>query len=74
MIHLMFFLLGSGPDIAQVVERQLSMYHYTFPMALNVIYLFYFLVYTDSSSVRVTRLEGFHCAHVPITIPRSSQL
>ena len=70
----MFFSLGSGPDIAQVVERQLSTYHYTFPMAVNVIYLFYFLVYADSSSVRVTRLEGFHCAHVPIAIPGSSRL
>jgi hypothetical protein len=36
MIHLSFFSIGLASNIAQLVEKQLFDYYYTFPTALNV--------------------------------------
>jgi len=49
MIHPLFFSLGLATKIAQVVEKQLAEYYYTFPMAHSVflLLLFHCLVYTD---------------------------
>ena len=36
MIRSDFSSFGSAPKVARFVEKQLSNYYYTFPMALNV--------------------------------------
>jgi hypothetical protein len=41
IIHVSFSLIGSVPDMVELVEKQLSNYYYTFPTALNVSFAFF---------------------------------